>query len=364
MFERSKWGSSWGYPKIDDCFLGKIPSFEMEIFGASKCATAPSCDLQDSSTMPWPSLGSATHALGICKPCDFQHRTSCRRSALVLWVFDMTLSLSIYIHNTYYIYILNIRTSCIYILYVSIICLYYMSILCVDFEFTHILYCIVLYCILLHYTISYLIISNHIRLYLIVYRVLLCHVILFYVIICCCLKICSPCKSWTSFSWSLAHPLIALQVCISSRYLGGRWWEHPCNFLLSVATPIERLMGLWVDVATCQGGIQMPVLPSLPSWWESPSQEAKAGAPVGCLTQRETSVGKIVSRIIFADQALSGSTKTCDILQDPNMVTLRMILQDRAFLLQAAAKFCRRLEAAGEKVNGRGPKWDVWPIQI
>jgi len=29
-------------------------------------------------TPPWPSLGSATHALGICKPCDFQHRTSCR----------------------------------------------------------------------------------------------------------------------------------------------------------------------------------------------------------------------------------------------------------------------------------------------
>eukprot|EP00438_Fugacium_kawagutii_P007198 Skav206552 [mRNA] locus=scaffold547:95118:96060:- [translate_table: standard] len=28
--------------------------------------------------MPWPSLGSATHHLGICKPCDFQHRTSCR----------------------------------------------------------------------------------------------------------------------------------------------------------------------------------------------------------------------------------------------------------------------------------------------
>jgi len=33
---------------------------------------------EDSSAMPWPSLGSATHALGICKPCDFQHRTSCR----------------------------------------------------------------------------------------------------------------------------------------------------------------------------------------------------------------------------------------------------------------------------------------------
>ena len=39
---------------------------------------------QDSGSMLWPSLGSATHALGICKPCDFQHRTSCRCKAVWL----------------------------------------------------------------------------------------------------------------------------------------------------------------------------------------------------------------------------------------------------------------------------------------
>mmetsp|Transcript_51177 Transcript_51177/g.122585 ORF Transcript_51177/g.122585 Transcript_51177/m.122585 type:complete len:186 (+) Transcript_51177:79-636(+) len=27
---------------------------------------------------PWPSLGSAAHGLGLCKPCDFEHRTKCR----------------------------------------------------------------------------------------------------------------------------------------------------------------------------------------------------------------------------------------------------------------------------------------------
>ncbi|CAJ1338865.1 unnamed protein product [Effrenium voratum] len=33
---------------------------------------------EEPASLPWPSLGSAAHALGLCKPCDFQHRTSCR----------------------------------------------------------------------------------------------------------------------------------------------------------------------------------------------------------------------------------------------------------------------------------------------
>jgi len=34
-----------------------------------------------SGTPDCPSIGSAGHAFGVCKPCDFQHRTSCRSGA-------------------------------------------------------------------------------------------------------------------------------------------------------------------------------------------------------------------------------------------------------------------------------------------
>lgn len=56
--------------------------------------------------MPWPSLGSATHALGICKPCDFQHRTSCRH------LVGCTLIL-LYVYNMYIIHVMYLYVVCL-----------------------------------------------------------------------------------------------------------------------------------------------------------------------------------------------------------------------------------------------------------
>jgi len=49
------------------------PTFVIEL---EKALPSPVCGTPDC-----PSLGSAGHALGVCKPCDFQYRTSCRSGA-------------------------------------------------------------------------------------------------------------------------------------------------------------------------------------------------------------------------------------------------------------------------------------------